>query len=517
MSDVQLQLFCEPSYYDFILKGLYGGLSYIGKRKEEANNFYMKEYDKDLPSKYLLYQDYNSLYPSVMASCKMPLNSFEFIDPESISLESIINLPYYEEMDSDRLETDDFGYILEVDIELPINLHDKFKEYPLLPERKKIPKEWLSDLQIERAENLHIIHNNTYHCTEKLITDLYPKHKYVIHYQNLKFAMEHGYVVKKVYRIMRFVEGLYMGKYINTMVEKRVQAKENNQNTTADYIKKLMNSLYGKFMERVEKRSNIELITNEEQMIDAASDPWFKDFIIIEDDLRIAHFHKKLYEINKPIQIGMVILALSKLKMQKYWYDVLDKKYGSDKLSLCMTDTDSLLFSVQTDDVFHDLEDPIFDNWIDGSNLKNPYLADYKLDIHRNVHPGTLNRLKFEEQDKANKYLYVITKFVGLKSKCYIYEKECVDQDNKNKIDNRCKGINVKVSRKITYDVYNDFVEGTKDTQKYEVHQIKSIHHNVYTTVQNKTGLTYYDDKRFFINKYETVPYGYKKLTNIYN
>ena len=49
------------------------------------------------------------------------------------------------------------GYILEVDLEYPQELHDIHNDYPLAPEKINIPKEWLSDYSLEIAN----AHNNT--------------------------------------------------------------------------------------------------------------------------------------------------------------------------------------------------------------------------------------------------------------------------------------------------------------------------------------------------------------------
>ena len=41
------------------------------------------------------------------------------------------------------------GYILEVDLECPQELHDIHNDCPLAPEKINIPKEWLSDYSLE--------------------------------------------------------------------------------------------------------------------------------------------------------------------------------------------------------------------------------------------------------------------------------------------------------------------------------------------------------------------------------
>ena len=48
------------------------------------------------------------------------------------------------------------GYILEVDLEYPQELHDIHDNYPLAPGKSNIPKEWLFDysLEIRNAHNI---------------------------------------------------------------------------------------------------------------------------------------------------------------------------------------------------------------------------------------------------------------------------------------------------------------------------------------------------------------------------
>ena len=125
----------------------------------------MKDYDKNKESSYLKYWHVNNLYGSAMSQ-KLPVNKFEWIEETSQANEDFIK-NYYEESDE--------GHFLEVDVQYLEKLHGLHNDLPFLPERKKIKK------------------------VEKLVTNLYDKNEYVIHIRNLKQALDHGLILKKVH------------------------------------------------------------------------------------------------------------------------------------------------------------------------------------------------------------------------------------------------------------------------------------------------------------------------------
>ena len=88
-------------------KGIRGGMCQAIHRHHEANNKYMKNYNKDIISSYLLYLDVNNLYGWAMSQ-KLPVNDFEWVKNLSQFNESFIK--NYD-------ENSDIGYFLEVDIE----------------------------------------------------------------------------------------------------------------------------------------------------------------------------------------------------------------------------------------------------------------------------------------------------------------------------------------------------------------------------------------------------------------
>ena len=79
MTDIKLELMTDIDMFQFVEKGTRGGISYIANRYGEANNKYMKEYNKEKPSKYIMYLDANNLYGYAMSQYlpKVDLNGLQ--------------------------------------------------------------------------------------------------------------------------------------------------------------------------------------------------------------------------------------------------------------------------------------------------------------------------------------------------------------------------------------------------------------------------------------------------------
>ena len=106
--------------FQFIEKGMRGGISYIANRYGQANNKYMKNYDEKAPSKYITYLDANNLYGWAMSQ-ELPTGNFKWLSQKQINK---IDLAKYTN-DSKK------GLILEVDLKYPQKLHDLHNDYPL--------------------------------------------------------------------------------------------------------------------------------------------------------------------------------------------------------------------------------------------------------------------------------------------------------------------------------------------------------------------------------------------------
>ena len=171
MPDIKLELMVDIDMYQFIEKGMRGGVSYIANRYGKANNKYMKEYDEKAPSKYIMYLDANNLYGWAISQY-LPTGGFKWLSPKQIEK---INLGKY-------TENSKKGLMLEVNLKYPQELHDLHNDYPLGPEKVKVTEDMLSDY-CKKIANKYKISTGLVH---KLIPTLSNKVKYVLHYRNLQ-------------------------------------------------------------------------------------------------------------------------------------------------------------------------------------------------------------------------------------------------------------------------------------------------------------------------------------------
>ena len=126
------------------------------------------------------------------------------------------------------------------------------------------------------------------------------------------------------------------------------------------------NSVYGKTMENLRKRRDIKLVISKQRGQKLAAQPKFKHCTIFDENLVGIKMGKTKIEYNKPIYLGTCILDLSKTLIFQFHYDYIKSKYG-EKAQLLYTDTDSLIYYIETDDFFKDISADVND-WFDTSN-----------------------------------------------------------------------------------------------------------------------------------------------------
>jgi len=185
--------------------------------------------------------------------------------------------------------------------------------------------------------------------------------------------------------------------------------------------------------------------------------------------------------LNKPIYLGAAVLDLSKLLMAEFHYDFIKEKYG-DKARLLFTDTDSLCYEIETEDLWADWK-PHMDLFDFSDNAKDHPLYS---DANKKVIG------KFKEEYKCEP----IEEFVGLRPKLYSVKLEAGYEAKK------AKGIKKSVIKKlIRHDDYKRILFSEAEHAKNYVPMklIRSYQHQLFTIETMKVGLCSYDTKRHIL------------------
>ena len=230
-----------------------------------------------------------------------------------------------------------------------------------------------------------------------------------------------------------------------------------------DFYKLMNNSVFGKTQENLRNRVNVEVLTNRELALKRACKPSHKQSTTIHEDLVVMQTAVTNLELNKPLYVGFSVLELSKLHMYRFHYQNMLTHYP-DRLKLCFTDTDSLLYEIETRDIYEDMRE----------SLDDYDFSDYPRN-HPNFSVENKKRIgKFKDELNS----LPLEEFIGLRAKCYslLYDKDKEKQTAKG----------TKSAVKKAYLRHHHYREVLDNLSTVRVKQnvIKSRHHQIGTRIR---------------------------------
>ena len=294
-----LELLSDHTMYNFYESATRGGMTFVNKHRVTSKD------DGDL-----LYIDINNLYGCSLSQ-KLPCSNFEWILNDDTLDQLVRDLP---QMDVNG----DDGYMFEVDLHTPDHLHNKLDQLPPAP---------ISEAPPNSPVNKLLLHHKD-------------KHNYVIHFRLLQCYILLGVEVTKVHRAIKFHQDYVFKSYIESNTAKRARA---TNDFAKDYYKLKNNSLYGKTVENIRKRTNLRLCNTPKKLLTYTSKASFKRSEEITDDLVSVTLTKEAICLNRPIYIGQAVLDFSKLRMYNLNYNELEKYRHefSCMIDIIAADTDS--------------------------------------------------------------------------------------------------------------------------------------------------------------------------------
>ena len=238
-------------------------------------------------------------------------------------------------------ENSNKGYSLEVDVEYPKILFNLHSDLPFLTKRKKTEK-----------------------CN-KLVCNILDKGNYVVYIRDLKQALNHGLILKKV---IQFNEKARLKPYVDMTTKSRTEAKNDFEK---DFFRLMNNTVFGKWkMEKdngnVRKHRDIKLVTTDKRKNQLTSEPNYHTTKYFSENLLVIEMKKTKVKMNKPAYLGMSISDISKTFMYEFWYDYFKTKY-QDRAKLCYMDTDTFIIHVKTEDFYKDIANNV-EKWFTISN-----------------------------------------------------------------------------------------------------------------------------------------------------
>ena len=458
----ELELLQDLSMYDYFEAGVRGGMTFV-------NQHYARHDD----STELLYIDINNLYGWALSQY-LPARNFHWITDDA-ELSVIMSQPLPDENST-------VGYVLEVDMSIPVEFHDRLSDLPPAP---------LS--QIPPGSKV-----------KKLLLSMEPKTHYVIHSALLKFYVEViGIKVDKVHRAIGFTQEQVFCKYIAMNTEKRAKSTTKFEK---DYYKLKNNALYGKTVENLRKRKDVRLCNTRQSFIAQSSKPCFRRSIIIKENLVAAILNKETIMLDRPVYIGQAVLDLSKLRMYRLQYVDLQRyreQYAGCTINIVAGDTDSFFLEVK------------------GVSLANQLLPQMRKDCLLDTSNYPTDSVLFSRQFENKIGLFkdesggkdVYKEWVFLRPKCY--SMLCEDNSSSHKAKGVKRGTELQHEQYLNiYKSFHPDIDSPPSPKRHCVDQrrIGSVNHDIFTTRYRKLALSINDDKRAWIGQNSSLPYGHYRL-----
>lgn len=479
-TNVEIELITDIDMYQFVQRGIRGGLSFIADRYanmsdktytyEHESNAWQEENVNGPES--IVYIDANNLYGHAMSN-PLPIGDYEWLHERYF---------YAIDWTSTCIDSDK-GFILEVDLEYPEHLHKAHNSFPLAPESARIDYDMLSQYNKKCKQ---LLNKTERHQSRKLVSTLSERKNYVLNYNTLRLYLSLGMKLKKIHKVLLFTQEAYMKPYIDLCTRKR---KESLSVTFKNIFKLLNNACFGKLLQDVSKYLNVKIFLRRDtdKIMKYLSKPTCTGFQIVSDDLVLAYSIRASVALRQPIAAGMCVLEMSKYFMFDNYYNYITKNLGDD-CRVLMTDTDSFIIAS------HNSNDEVFQKLKSRMDFSN-YPITHPLYSERNK-----NKLGFWKDEMQNN---VITEFVGIRSKVYALKSTAG-------FDSKIKGVKKSYKRDVTF---NAFVSAVQHIKQHRVSQysFRSRNHVISLLRQNRIAFQSLDDKRYLFNcGIHSVPYGSK-------
>jgi hypothetical protein len=457
----------------YLLKdSIVGGPSIIFNRYHEAGKTKIRNGDKQC--KKIIGYDANALYLWAIAQ-EMPTGKHQHIKEYNLN-----------KLKHDILNDKLFGFV-QVDIETPENLKEKFSEMTPIFKNTEIKFEDIG----EYMQNYHTENDIPFNKGNKLIGSYFGK-EILLYTPLLKWYLQQGLIIIKFHCAIEYTPNKCFQQFADEVSDaRRAGDVDKAYELIAETMKLFGNSAYGK---TVTNKENFVSTTygNEDNIGKKINNPHFKDLEELYGQKYEVTSTKREIRMDLPLQIGVAVYHLEKLRMLDFYYNFIDKYIDRSDFELLEMDTDSNYFAFSEDSINKLIKPSMIDEY---NKDKFNYLPRESNELHPTFQvdgkPFTL-----KAYDKRTPGLFKVEtekdKMISLCSKMY-----CALDITEKQIKYSCKGIQ-KEGNNICYEKFNDVLFGKKKDIVNNT-GFRYINGTMKTYEQSKKGLSYVYHKRIVL------------------
>lgn len=366
-----------------------------------------------------------------------------------------------------------FGAV-EVDIEVPPELRDKFKEMTPIFKNTEIS---LNDIG-PHMEKFGKARGCMPSPRRSLIGSYWAK-KILLATPLLKFYLLEGMVVSKVHQAVEWVHEACFGSFGDFVSTSRREADLPGGSTIlGETAKTVGNAGYGRFLMDVTRHLDVCYENDEEKVARTINSFFFRDLDELPEGVFEIKSSKKKAKLDLPIQVGFFVYQYAKLRMLQFYYHFIDHFCERTEFEYLEMDTDSAYMALSGDSIeavvkadLHDSFQKTKCNWLPRTDTVEHAMEDKRT-------PG-LFKVEWEGQG-----------FVGLNSKTY-----CCWSSNEQKLSS--KGIS-KATNAVKKENYLRVLR-TGISEEGENRGFRIVNNKVLTYSQFKTGFNYFYPKRIVL------------------
>ena len=253
-----------------------------------------------------------------------------------------------------------FGFV-QVDIHVPEHLRDHFSEMPPIFKNTPVPFEVIGDhMQAQ------------FRAPEEMVDDDDPRPRYPnlkestrligsfqgtkkwIYTPLLEWYLAHGLVVTHVHKRIQAVRGQPFAAFRNWVTSERAKAdecKDGSLEARGLGAKMVGNAAVGGSMMDKTRHSQTRITADVKKVLQYHNDPRFKSTTVLKlrdpEDLAVSKLFeitrgKRIIRQDRPLQIGVAVYDLAKMRMLEFYYDFLDKFVPREDFQMLEMDTDSV-------------------------------------------------------------------------------------------------------------------------------------------------------------------------------